>query len=738
MLEEMHSVLNTSQYNAAMATDGPVIVIAGAGAGKTKALIHRVATLLIKGVPPTNIMIVTFTNRAAGEIKDRLEGMVGENAQYITAGTFHSIVFQRMLKVFPDSRYLRNRDIMMEECSILDEDDSKSLFKTAFNNLDEDELRWADENDFDLNNIKSIMSTERSKGVTVEDYLNGIRAGQKDTNERYIVAHVWQSYNRLCREAQGIDFDDILVHADRMLKSDSWIVDALAEQFQYIMLDEYQDTNVVQMSIMDQISSRHQNIFVVGDEKQSIYGFRGADINVILSFKDRYRGATQIDMKENYRSYPAIISAANACASHMGQRLSDGQMIHKRPPGESPELMTQRKSNTVSIAEFSTVEDEAKMVADAIQRDINLGVKPNHIAVLYRNKVLKKELEKEFVRRMMDYYVVNDRSFYARAEVKDAVALLRFVYNPWDSMAGLRVLATAKLGLSSDRAKAAMAEQGASFAEILRQESQRRLKGKKKGETQAPLTAAATKLAPFYNLCRMLKDSVEYGDDTEFVMSCIRKLWDVYLKTRYVDLMNTSKKADTADEMSEKIENAKFIFDRVEECLIEGMSMRQIIEDLSMRTEFNPDVDKKSTAKVQFMTNHASKGLEYEVVYMVGCNAAVSPGDTDDENVIEEERRLFYVAMTRAEKKLVMTYPRLQMTYGEWQLTTGSPFLEEVESATGIRRMTLDKSDKEKQISVKLEEAARRKEEQEAAKVDVTADNRKRVEQSLEEALNNF
>lgn len=704
-LEKLHEGLNTSQRVAAMEVDGPVMVIAGAGAGKTKTLIHRVATLLMRRVAPTSIMIVTFTSKAAGEIKDRLQGMVGENAQYINAGTFHSVVFQKILQTHPDSPYLQSQDIDMTTCSIMDEDEAQSTLKAAMQELDQEEKDWLEENDRGHKDIAYEMSMARSVGVSAEEFIKGINQGSSNERLERIAGNVWLKYNTMCRQAGGIDFDDILLFADRMLKADPWISEGLARDYRYLMLDEYQDTNPVQMSIMDQIAKHHKNIFVVGDEKQSIYKFRGADINVILSFKQRYQNAKQIDMKDNYRSYPSIIQAANACAEAMGQKLSDGLLRNNKNPDEAPEVAARRKLDTTRFVEFSTTEDEARIVTDAIERDIREGVTPREIAVLYRNKALKQSVERELVKRDIDYHVVNDRSFYDRAEVKDAIALLKFTFNPWYTFAGMRVIKTATLGLSEKAAQDMMKESGATLMEVLGNVSKQRLKAKKAGEDNAPLTARARKVGPFYMLTKMLREAHEYGDDIEYVMTCLRKMWEIYLKGRYEARAGKVKNTSASAEMEEKLENAAFVFDRVEEGLKEGTPIQDIIDDLSMRTEYRSDMDKKRSSKVQLMTMHGSKGLEFDSVYMVGCNNVILPGEVDDPEVIEEERRLFYVGITRAAKKLAVTYARNYREYGEWKPVRSSPFIDEVCRKLNINPVIMPETDLERQIALQLSQA---------------------------------
>ena len=314
ILDELNGDLNEAQREAAEAIYGPVIIIAGAGTGKTKTLTHRVATMLLMGIHPANIMLVTFTNKAAEEIRERIEKMVGENAQYITAGTFHSTIFRNILKKYPESRYLRSIGVSMEECVNIDPDEAEKLVDDAISQLSDEDKAQIEENEWKRSHFEKEMSAARANALDVNDYRASNSIGSDNEVLRRITATVWQAYNRLCREVNGIDFDDILLFADKMLKAEPKIAEDLGERFKYIMLDEYQDTNKVQMGIMDSIAKIHKNICVVGDEKQSIYGFREADIKIILSFKDRYNEAKTVNMNKNYRSYPEIIRYSNACA----------------------------------------------------------------------------------------------------------------------------------------------------------------------------------------------------------------------------------------------------------------------------------------------------------------------------------------------------------------------------------------------------------------------------------------
>lgn len=688
ILEELNKDLNPGQKEAAETTEGAVIVIAGAGAGKTKTLTHRVATLLVKGVHAANILVVTFTNKAAEEIKERIEGMVGENAQYISAGTFHSVVFRKILKMHPESSYLRAIGVDMHECAIMDVDDATKLLKEALNELAPEDLVQINENDkWTPRSFEKIMSKARANGMDVNDFMASIAVGGSNEEQERITARAWLIYNRKCREAQSMDFDDILVFCNKMLQQEPHIAEQLGEEFKYVMLDEYQDTNRVQMNIMDAIVKKHHNICVVGDEKQSIYGFREADIQVILSFQNRYPEARQINMKNNYRSYSDIIRYANACADAMGQRLSDGQLIAMRQFEESPQDMSLRKSNKVFMVQFKDTEQEAKNIVRAIARDIQLGVAPKEIAILYRNRALKTDVERELVDMNMPYRLVGDTSFFQRAEVKDMVALIRFIFNPWDSLAGNRVLRATRMGVSEQAAKKA-ASNGMNTNEFLKEQGAKKLKTKKKGELEPEPTAAAKKLMPFIKLSEALRDSIKYGDSPAFIKDVLAEIWDIYLKPK---LENSASRDADGDVMNSRLENVHYVLNRLEKNLNAGMEIDEIIEDLAMMVENNPDMDKDLDSKILMMTLHGSKGLEFDNVYMIGADNLTMPGEEPSYEEVEESRRLMYVGMTRAKKKLAISFTEERLVYGQFVRTQPSPFINEIEDRLKIRHYVMPK-----------------------------------------------
>jgi DNA helicase-2/ATP-dependent DNA helicase PcrA len=696
---DLNSGLNDQQFSSAVTTEGPVMVIAGAGTGKTKVLIHRVATLLVKGVHPANIFVTTFTNKAATEIKDRLEAMVGENAQYVSVGTFHSLIFKKMLQKFPESKYLNSLDINMFEAAILDDDEAVKMMKDAIKSLPEDDFEQVKDNEWTYRDFFDAMSKFRAVGDDVNDAERQLR-GNRDNHEfNKILISLWKKYNNLCRGMSGIDFDDILLFCNKMLEKEPNIAEALSKEFKYLMLDEYQDTNKVQMSIMDKIAAYHKNIFVVGDEKQSIYRFRSADIYVILSFKKRYQDAIQIDMINNYRSYSRIMDFANACADAMTQRLNDGQLQYNKQVEESPVLQNARKSNSVQMVEFKTSLEEAKTIAKAIKRDIKCGVPPGEIAVLYRSRMLKSNLEKELIQSDIPYNLIGDTAFFGKAEVKDAIAMLRFIFRPWDSLAGIRVLKAMKIGISDASAKKAMTSEGLNVSEYLKQVSQKRLKGTGVGENAPDFTAAAKKAQPFVALSKAIKEAMEYGDSGEFIKDVLVDFWEIYFKPK----LEGANKSDLS--MEERLSNVQVVFEGVEKSINEGRTIDDIIEDLAFMVDNSTSRDNDDDLKIKMMTMHASKGLEFDNVYIIGYDDHVSHNagsdrepDKDD---IEEERRLFYVGMTRAKKKLAVSYAKERMVFGEYCSTDKSPFVNELEDRLQVKTFkVLPKSESETKLEM--------------------------------------
>lgn len=660
--------LNPGQRAAAMQLEGPMQAVAGAGSGKTKTLIHRCAHALLKGVPATSIMMVTFTNKGADEIKSRLAEMVGPDAEYITAGTFHSIIYRCMLKPFADHAYLEALGLNMNECTILDDQESKSLFDEAIKGLDEESAKMLEENSW-AKEVDAEMNRARAKGLSAETYAREkIGFGDPDEMLFRLTVDVWNNYSALCRAANGIDFDDIMVVAMHLLKKDPSLGKELAAKFRYVMLDEYQDTNPVQMTIMDIICKHHENVFVVGDEKQSIYRFRGADIKVTTGFKDRYPSATIIDLDINYRSTRNILQAANCVARHMTQKVTDGQLeVGKNYNGDGL---------PVKIVEFTTDREEARMMAEAIKRDINQGVPGKNIAILYRSRLVKAALEQELVKRGIDYRIVGDIGFYQRAEVRNGIAMLRMTFRPWDSMAILRILKNTSFGVSDASAKKAMTKGMTPNAYLTD------LASKTRGK-DGP-TAVAQKVGPLIGAMQAIRRLVAYGEDASYIRASLERLWETYLMPGVKKA--AEKDAGTLDSaMENRMQNVSFLFDRFFGELESGRKPEDILDELSLLGEGKNQTERDQTNTVNLMTIHASKGMEFPYVYIPGLDADTTPGESEDFDDIEEERRAIYVAITRAMEKLTMSYAVEKVKWGSRMRTCISPFLKELSVGDNIK-----------------------------------------------------
>lgn len=667
-IEHLMAPLNPGQRIAAMTTEGPVAAIAGAGAGKTKTLIHRVAHLLLKGTPATSIMLVTFTNKGAEEIKTRLEAMVGEDAQYITAGTFHSIIYRSILKPYADHAYLQSIGLNMNECTILDESEAKTLMSEAVKGLDKDTQEMIENKKWE-DAIEVEMAQARARGLNAETYARE-KIGFGDPNEILfrVTTDVWNNYSAVCRAANSIDFDDILVVAMNLMKKDPTLGQELANRFRYMMLDEYQDTNPVQMTIMDQIAKHHKNIFAVGDEKQSIYGFRGADVSVILGFSKRYPDAVVVDMDINYRSSPNIIAAANIVAGCMEQRITSGQLKVGKKFTDN--------GQKVSIVEFSNDREEARMIVTAIRRDIMQGVLGKDIALLYRSRTVKATVEQELVKAGIEYRIIGDIGFYQRAEVRNSIALLRMTFRPWDSMAILRVLKNTSFGVSDSSAKKAMSKGMTPHAYLTD------LATKTRGKNEP--TSVATKVHPLINAMHNIRQLVAYNEDAEYIRKSIERVWEIYL-------MPGVRKAAEKDggnvdsALENRMQNVTFLFDRFFSELKEGRKPEDILDEMSLLVEGKNQTERDLSNVVNLMTIHASKGLEFPNVYIPGLDRDTTPGEDPEFDEIEEERRAVYVGITRAMNKLTMSFARVKVKWGQKMATEASPFLVELSKGLGTQ-----------------------------------------------------
>lgn len=681
VVKSINHGLNDEQRLAAETLEGPVALIAGAGSGKTRTLIHRAATLLAHGVPATQLLIVTFTNKAAGEIQERLVEMIGEDGEHIVAGTFHSTIYQHILKRFPESKTLQGLGIDMSQCAILDESDTDSLLREALGELPDEDQMMIEEEEWGLRHFKQCMGLARAFGYDRYEMLRNSVDGLDNEALKQVTSRLWAIYEQKCRAANGIDFDDILVVAMKMLENEPSIAKQLADQWRYVMLDEYQDTSPVQMRIMDAIVAHHEgskNIFVVGDEKQSIYRFRGADIRVMLDFQKRYKNAKILNLRSNYRSTKWNVRVSNACADAMTQKVSDGQMV----------AMTDIEGTPPTLMEFMTAEEEAHIICKSIKRNLANGVLGQDMAVLYRSRNLKTCIEHELLEMDIPYQIIGDTSFYQRAEVRDIIALLRFIFRPLDSMAGKRFLGATSIGVDANTASAGL-KSGKSVYQYLEEVSRETLKSTNKNAPPKP-KKRAKRVQALLKAMEMLRLAADRRMSPGLIKDSVAELFDIFMLEK---MKKATLRASKGDESAfdAKLDNISFVLSRFEKGLQEGKAAGQVIDELVMMVEADQRAGNDQRQRVQLMTMHASKGLEWKKVYVMGMHSGVMPGENSDGelvefNEIEESRRLCYVALTRAREQLVVTWARSYPIHGQREETKASPFIKEIEQRTNLKR----------------------------------------------------
>jgi DNA helicase-2/ATP-dependent DNA helicase PcrA len=641
----IYDTLNSQQKKAVLQTDGPVLILAGAGSGKTRVLTHRVAYLIDEcGVNPWNIMAITFTNKAAGEMRERVDKIVGFGAESIWVSTFHSSC-TRMLRRYADKIGYSNN------FTIYDTDDSKALMKDVCKRfqLETQQLK--------LRNIMGIISKCKDNLVSPEEYA--LSAGNDYIKTR--VSKAYTEYQLALKKNNAFDFDDLIMKTVELFRKNPDVLDSYQERFKYIMVDEYQDTNNAQFELIRLLADKYRNLCVVGDDDQSIYRFRGANIRNILDFEKVYPDATVIKLEQNYRSTQQILDAANAVISNNSGR-KDKALWTDIKDGEK-----------VKLREFDTAQDEAEFIASEIGK-----LKRNHklsydeTAVLYRTNAQSRLLEERFVYEGIPYDIVGGTNFYSRREIKDLLAYLKTIDSGLDDIAVKRIINVPKRGIGAttiENVQAYADERQISFFEALCEADQ--IMTISRGS--AKLTDFVTMIRAFrtksksYSLEELLKDVI----DVVGYMDYLKTLDDD-------DDSGDNDRAANVDELISKIA----AYEENEE--IEQPTLTGFLEEVALVA----DIDRigEDNEKVLLMTLHSAKGLEFENVYLAGMEENVFPSymtlqfeDSDPEG-IEEERRLAYVGITRAKKNLTLTAARRRMVRGETQYNRLSRFVQEIPS----------------------------------------------------------
>lgn len=630
----IYDTLNPMQKEAVLHTEGPLLILAGAGSGKTRVLTHRIAYLIEeKEVNPWNILAITFTNKAAGEMRERVDSLVGFGAESIWVSTFHSTCV-RILR-----RYIEHLGYTTS-FSIYDSDDQKTLMKQVFKTLDIDTKQYKERS------VLGIISSAKDKLISPEEFL--LNAGQDFRQKK--VGEIYREYQNQLKKNNALDFDDLIVKTVELFQNDSQILDYYQERFRYIMVDEYQDTNTAQFKLISLLASKYGNLCVVGDDDQSIYRFRGADIENILSFEQTFPGARVIKLEQNYRSTQNILDAAN------------GVIRHNRGRKEKSLWTANGTGDEILFKQFDDARDEADYIARQI-RDSEFSYQDQ--AVLYRTNAQSRLLEERCIFYNVPYRLVGGVNFYQRKEIKDILAYLKTVANGVDDLSVLRIINVPKRGIgatSMGRVTMFASEHGMSLYSALREA--RMVPG---------LGKAVEKIGRFISQMecfRAMAQSEEYS---------IQDLIEAILEeTGYEEEL----KAEGEIEAETRMENIQELINKA--AAYEEDSQHPSLDEFLEQVALVADIDNvdSSEDRVTLMTLHSAKGLEFPKVYLAGMEDGLFPGmmavSSDDPTDMEEERRLCYVGITRAKKELVITAVRKRMTHGETRYCKPSRFVEEI------------------------------------------------------------
>jgi DNA helicase-2/ATP-dependent DNA helicase PcrA len=639
--------LNDSQREAVLCTDGPSLVIAGAGSGKTRVLTYKIAYLLTQGVKPWEIMALTFTNKAAKEMKERIAALVGEeNARYLRMGTFHS-VFASIL------RHEANKIGYNSNYTIYDEADSRSLIKSIVKEmgLDDKVYKPAD--------IHCRISDAKNHLITARAYAEDFEALQRDAVDgKPKTSSIYTEYARRLLQSNAMDFDDLLLNIWMLFKNDEQARLNYSGNFRYILVDEYQDTNHAQQEIVFQLTSVHNNICVVGDDAQSIYGFRGANIDNILNFQHLYAGAKLFKLEQNYRSTHSIVDAANSLI-HKNER-----QIHKDVYSMGDE------GEPIILTGLSSDREEAIFVSRNIrERMRKQGLSYSDFAILYRTNYQSRTFEEEFMKSAMPYRIYGGMSFYQRKEIKDIIAYFRLVVNPYDEEALERIINYPARGIGNTtlaKLHNAARDSNKNSWEILEQSDQAELDVNK---------GTMTKLTDFRNLIMTFAERLDKDDAYTLGKQIIRESGisnDIYSGKDPEQLSRQEHLEEFLASMQEFTEAA-----REQE---NPMGLTDFLQDVSLLSD--REEEDGNSPKITLMTIHSAKGLEFPCVYVVGMEENIFPSPMSQGSLreLEEERRLLYVAITRAERYCHLTYAKMRFRYGRMEWDAPSRFLRDIDS----------------------------------------------------------
>ena len=629
------SFMNTMQQQAVFTTEGPLLILAGAGSGKTTVLVNRIAYILQSGLcNPWNILAITFTNKAAGELKDRICAAVPEGGADIWAATFHSTC-ARILRRYGD------RIGYSSHFTVYGTDDQKRLIKDISKQLGIDDKRTP------TKAVISVISKAKDKMQSPQDMLK-----QAEFDSRKVeIAKIYEIYQARLKTSDAMDFDDLLCNAVELFEQCPDILEFYQRQFKYIMVDEYQDTNKVQYKFVSMLAQKHGNICVVGDDDQSIYKFRGATIENILSFENTFKGAKVIRLEQNYRSTSTILDAANGVISN--NTIRKGKTLWtENPKGDKIELHT-----------CDSERDEAMFVAKTIMDGVADGRKYSDYAVLYRTNAQSNAIEQALSRSGIPHRIIGGHRFYEREEIRDMVAYLQVVNNPHDDVRLSRIINVPKRGIGARTVQVA-AEIAAGLGESIYSVI-------KEADSYPQLSRAASKLKGFVSLIDGFLEAEESGDYT------LAELYNLIIEhTNYENYLKLEK--ENPEVRIENIEELSSNIIKFEEDYGDEADLSNFLEEISLLSDID-NYDSESDSCVM-MTLHSAKGLEFPVVFITGMEEGLFPSIASMMNPeeINEERRLAYVGITRAKQKLYLTKTKSRMLFGSTTFNKESRFVTEI------------------------------------------------------------
>jgi DNA helicase-2/ATP-dependent DNA helicase PcrA len=634
--------LNPSQYEGVVNTEGPTMLIAGAGSGKTRVLTYRIAHLIkAKDVDPFSIMALTFTNKAAKEMRERVEKVIGSDARNIWMGTFHA-VFARLLRAEAHHIGYPNN------FTIYDTDDSKTLIRQIVKEMGLDEAAYKQ------NVVYNRISAAKNRLISWQEYLgNGELMADDASNMRPEMGNIYRNYSLRCFKAGAMDFDDLLFNTDKLFKEHLQVLNKYQQRIHYLLIDEFQDTNLCQYFIVRRLAAVRQNICVVGDDAQSIYGFRGADITNILNFEKDYPELKVFKLEQNYRSTQNIVNAANS--------------VIKRNRAQIPKnVWTENEEGTqIELIKALSDNEEGRLVASSIfEEKMQHQLKFSDFVILYRTNSQSRAMEESLRRLNIKYKIIGGLSFYQRKEIKDLLAYMRFVLNHQDEASFRRIINLPKRGIGDttvDKIILGANDQGVSIWDVI--------------QNPTPFVGGRS-AGPIDDFVTMIK---------RFALEVERKdAYDAAFEIAKGSGMMRELYEDKTVEGLSRYENIQELLNAIKEYVEdpdkEDKSLAAFLQEVSLATSQDEDKD-KDPDKVTLMTIHMAKGLEFKYVYIVGLEEDLFPSQMmlSSRADLEEERRLFYVAITRAQKRLFLTYATSRYRFGRLKNCEKSRFIDDID-----------------------------------------------------------